>query len=665
MEELSKQLSTELNKPITIHEVNGYWFQYRTPRFLLTNINYNESHLFIDSHLIQLYCNSKCDITIIIQMYKQTNEYKNSLDNEFNLDCAVTTFYDDDNVIDEVQIYISVGVSDYIKPVYAKTYLECYEKINKIITLKNELLSKYGTIKESNTRFVLDIDNDTNTLEFSLYEGDEDILAEEEDMIFRITVSTNKFLIHEVYNQLKNYFNSFIEKYDNDEFFRDRYMNSSIYIDMSYKDNNSNIDVEIPRYDSSITINSESKNIDFSVITEIYTEVINYIESCYCKIGSKNAISDVIVIYDSNKLVNICATYDKSNYHIEFQKKKLEANNYIEFTEKLEVIIFEEKKLLEEYKLKKVVEDRLKKELEKQKLEKQKLEEEKLLKQEKLAIELSKFLKEDVIVEDINNESFIISGEDINKKFKIKIVYFNYETKPLNSPLIRDIYFPDIPDIFPNIPNTTIRRIYNEVKNYRNINLKPEVIHYIDTHYTQTNVITFTTNITIKYDDCIFTGNNYIECNKKILEYVNMNELKLKEQESIKLKLKYGDKTVLTESYHVPTSCVNLVISNVDTEHIDLLDIIHNYPGNKIVNGFIKQTNYANHIKYSNSFRDKPIFKISVLNCPNLKIINNIIDFENNCNLYIGNCPKLEFIQNYNNFSEIYIQNYRVKVITE
>ena len=52
--------------------------------------------------------------------------------------------------------------------------------------------------------FVLNIDNnDTNTLEFSLYGGDGDML--EQDRIFRITVSTNKFVIHEVYNQFKYY----------------------------------------------------------------------------------------------------------------------------------------------------------------------------------------------------------------------------------------------------------------------------------------------------------------------------------------------------------------------------------------------------------------------------------------------------------------------------
>jgi len=127
-------------------------------------------------------------------------------------------------------------------------------------------------------------------------------------------------------------------------------------------------------------------------------------------------------------------------------------------------------------------------------------------------------------------------------------------------------------------------------------------------------------------------------------------------------------KTYITPDDYLP-SIIYLVISNVDIEHIDLLDIIHNYSGNRIVNGFIKQINCANYEKYMNSnsycCKDKPIFNITIQNCPNLKIINNIIDFENNAHLKICNCSKLEFIQNYNNFSEIYIDNHRVKVVIE
>ena len=360
------------------------------------------------------------------------------------------------------------------------------------------------------------------------------------------------------------------------------------------------------------------------------------------------------------------------------EKTKIEVNNYIELSEIIQLKEEEEKRLKEEE------EKRLKEEEKRLKEEEKRLkEQEKQEKQEKLAIELSKFLKEDVIVEDIDNESFVISGEGINTKFKIKIVYWNYGTKPLS-------FLPNDPcDIFPNIPNTNIRHIYNQVKNYKNINLKPEVIYYIDTLYTQTNLCLLTTKFTIKYNDCIFSGNNYYECDNKILEYIKMNELKLKEQETVKLKeeqekvstrlkLKYGDKTDWTITYkkyvinNFQNLQLDLVITDVDIEYINLLDIIPNYQTNIIISGYIKNTNYVDYQDIGNKSVykcdlafPKHIFNITIQNCPNLKIINNIIHFENNCNLKIVNCPKIEFIQNYNNFTEIYMNNCLVKVVNE
>jgi len=667
MEELSKQLSIELNETITIQQVEGSWIKVegddnkycmnsRTAvlhRFLPTNIHKNELLFWLEYPNIHLFCNSKCDITTIIQMYNQTKEYKNNLDNEFNLDCFITTFYDDNNFIDEVIIYISTqddNISEYIVPVYAKTYLQCYEKINTIITLKNELLSKYGTIEKSGyeSKFVVNIDNnDTTTLEFSLYRGDEDMLEQDRD--FRITVSTNKLVIHEVYNQFKYYMNSFIEKFNNDDCFHDLYIDSSIYIDMSYKDNNSNVYVKISSgYNSHITIKCENKNIDFKSITEIYNEVINYPEDCYEKIVFRlNKTTEMNVIYNSNQVVNICATYNMNN---------ICADNIIEFMEKLEVIIFEERKLYEE--------DRLKKELEKQKLEQERIikEREKLEEDiKKIVVELSAQLKEDIKIIEFTNNSFIILGAGGDTKYKIKINVKYYC----------------------NIIHVDISKIYNEVRTFI-INDRLHNIYqlhlYIETDYTNS----CPNKITLKWDDNEISAKNYLECNQKIQEYIKLNKLildynltlKIKEEQekfATKLKLKYGDKTVLTKrndysklSNSYNTTCIiNVEISNVDIEHIDLLDIIYNYLGYRIVNGFIKQTNCANYAKYINGSIDKPIFNISVLNCPNLKIINNIIDFENNCNLRIDKCPKLEFIQNYNNFSEIYINNHKVKLITE
>jgi hypothetical protein len=664
-EELSKEISKELNETIIIYQVEGCWIKCHDDtnmycmslsnqvphRYFPTNINKNESLLLINgekNYKISLFCYSKCDITTIIQMYNETREYKNSLNKEFNLDCPITTFYNDNNVIDEVIIHISeYDLGEYIQPIYAKTYLECYEQINKIITLKNELLSQYGTIEESHSyesQFVLNINNnEIITLQCTLYDEYED--EYEEDIRIRITIDTNKLLIYEVYNQFINNINNFIKKFDNDDCFRDIYCDiGSIYIDMSYKHNNSNVYVKISSKGNphiTLTIKCENNNIDFSVITEIYNEVINYIAACHCN------ITEINVIYNSNNLVNISATYNMNNIY---------ADNYIEFTEKLEVILFEQRKLYEE--------DRLKKELEKQKLEQERIiKEQKKIEEDiqKIVLELSTQLKEDIIIKEFTNTSFIILGEGGDTKYKIKI---NVK--------------------YCNIIHVDISKIYNEVRTFI-INDRLHNIYqlhlYIETDYNNC----CPNKITLKWDDNEIYGQNYLECNQKIIDYIKLNKiildhklgLKIKEEQekfATKLKLKYGDKTVLSKSndylrssnnYDYKTSIINVAISNVDIEHIDLLDIIYNYSGYRIVNGFIKQTNCANYAKYINGSIDKPIFNISVLNCPNLKIINNIIDFENNCNLKIDKCPKLEFIQNYNNFSEIYINNHKVKLITE
>ena len=303
--------------------------------------------------------------------------------------------------------------------------------------------------------------------------------------------------------------------------------------------------------------------------------------------------------------------------------------------------------------------------------------------EKKMTIELSKYLKEDVIVKEINNAHFIILGEGINTEYRIKINinYFNIGNIPDINILLN---ISDIPNIFPNITNINIREIYTKVKNY--INLKPEKKCYIETHYTKTNTQFLIKKITLKYDDCEFYGKNYIECDSKILEYVKMNKLKLKESESIKikeeqekvvtkLKLKYGDKTdwiITYKNIRNQNLQLDLVISDVDIEYIDLLDIIPNYQANIIMNGYIKNTNYVDYKDIKNKsvhkcdiLIPKNILNITIKNCPNLKIINNIIHLENNCYLKIINCPKLEFIENYNNFSEIYKDNSLIKVFND
>ena len=653
-EELSNQISKELNETIIIYQVEGSWIKCHddtnmycmsfsnqvSHRYFPTNINKNESLLLINgaNYKMSLFCYSKCDITTITQMYNETIEYKNNLNKEFNLDCAITTFYNDNNVIDEVIIHISeYDLGKYIQPIYAKTYLECHEQINKIIILKNELLSQYGTIEDPHeSEFVLNIDNnEIITLQYTLYCNDDP-----DDISIRITVATNKLVIHEVYNQFRNYINNFIVPIlnEDDEYghLYDFYITSSMYIDMRYNDNKSNVSVKITShfYNCHITINSEISDITFIGITETYNEVINYISVCYHKLRYiNNKVFQEFNIIFNNNVVNIDAHIINRD---KFSDKHICATSYIEFTEKLEVIILDGKQLLEQERLNKLEDDT-----------------------QKIIMELSAQLKEDIVINEFTNKSFTILGIKVNGEYKIKI-----NVKYMHNTIYADI-----------------SKIYNEIRTFRNNNdlhKKYQFDLYIETYYTYCRFDKFV----LKWDDNEISGQNYFECCTKIAEYINVNQftlnqklaLKIKEKQekfATKLKLKYGDKTVLTKtnnyscSYNSNPSSINLVISNVDIEHIDLLDIIHHYLGNRIVNGFIKQTNCANYEKYMNSSTGKPIFNITIQNCLNLKIINNIIDFENNAYLKIDNCPKLEFIQNYNNFSEIYIDNQRVKVITE
>jgi hypothetical protein len=762
MDELSEQLSTQLNETIIITCTYGSWWNIVDDK--------NKIKLVIHSNT------QKLESTKIIQMYNEVREYRNSINKEFNLDCCIenntnnhhiTIKYDDccinaknyivlservkkieelknqilsfgkefnfscinfndhitieiNNIVDKVMITIYNNTTKFIEIynevreyrnsinkkynldcsikkcsnnitikydaiiIQAGSYIELTEHVKKLEELKNKILSFskdfdfiwndcdeiYSFDNQINNISInIDIDCAWNDLDIDLiiesyneiiaYKIDKDykfIIEYNDDVYFKIeknniidnmtytiSIETNKLSsIFEMYNQFREYINNNDKNFD---------------FDCNISNNNEHDKIDISSY-TDIDKNNEfnisiSNSNNITSIIKIFIEVKNYIKSIE-ENNKKKQILNFYAEYNESIVKNInLELYDRFSW----DKTKIEVNNYIELSEIIQLKEEEKKRLKEEE------EKRLKEEEEKQ---------------EKLAIELSKFLKEDVIVEDINNESFIISGEDINKKFKIQIVYWNYGTKPLS-------FLPNDPcDIFPNIPNTNIRHIYNQVKNYKNINLKPEVIYYIDTLYTQTNLCLLTTKFTIKYNDCIFSGNNYYECDNKILEYIKMNELKLKEQESIKLKeeqekvstqlkLKYGDKTDWTITYiNYPIyNIYNLVISNVEIEYIDLLDIIKTYPANIIINGYIKNTNYVDfqNIKDKSGCKVnwtlKDILNITIQNCPNLKIINNIIHCENNCNLKIVNCPKIEFIQNYNNFTEIYMNNCLVKVFNE
>jgi hypothetical protein len=416
-------------------------------------------------------------------------------------------------------------------------------------------------------------------------------------------------------------------------------LNESIYVSGDYLcDDKNNIKIYY------------NKISDITAIIQIYNELKEYKNNInkeydleYCCI-QKN-INDIAIGCE------ICS--DENN---------INATNYIELTEKIKKIV------------------------EKNRLEEEEIMKEWFEKEKRITIELSKILKEDVVIERIYNNSFIILGQCANTEYKIKIEYHNIGDIPKF--LHIDPIIPDIPNIFPNIPNSNIINIFNTVKRYINLNLNLKC--YFETYYTQTNSQFYITKFFLKCDDYEFSGKNYIECNQKIVEYVKMNELKLKEQESIKLKKeqekevqrlksKYGNKTDRTITCkkcknNIQTLKLDLTISDMDQyPQIDLLDFIPNYQENIIINGFIKKKNNVNYedIKNKSEYKcdlkdiSKYILNITIQNCPNLKIINNIIYFEKICNLKIVNCPKLEFIENYNNFSEIYVDNRLIKVVNE
>jgi len=613
-------------------------------------------------------CNKIDKITIImldninlIVIYNNVREYKNSINKEFNLDCCIETCYNNDLISNITLKYNNVNIN-------SKNYIKLTEKVKKIEEIRNQILSVdknfnirvnnnceeidyicfynninnigINNVKNSNIVSFIEIYN--QVIEYKInddyafyihynYNDDDDnniyikinieYVDEAEDVAYIISIDTKTTSTFEIYNQLREYIDSISKVF-----------NFDCNIDMTYKDNiivitdNGNIELTV------------SNNNNIKSIIEIYKEVNEYLNSINKEFG-----------YNISSCSNVKVCYGNDNIIKEIETCNICANNYIEFTEKLE-----EKKRLE-------------------KEEKRRLEDEKIrLENEKMAIELSKelskILKEDVIIKEIDNNSFVILIQYANTKYKIKITYYNIGN------------IPNIPNTFSNIPD-----IYTEVKNYKNkiINLKPDANCYIETHYTLINnpnntkyISNLINKITLKCDDYDFSVKSYYECDKKILEHVKMNE----EHETIKLKLKYGDKTDLTitykefsKSYTIKEHDItfDLVIYNVDIEYIDLLDFIPTYPANIIINGFIKNINNVNYdnIKFKLGCKvnwiPKHILNITIQNCPNLKIINNIIHCENNCNLKIVNCPKIEFIQNYNNFTEIYMNNCLVKVFNE
>lgn len=183
-------------------------------------------------------------------------------------------------------------------------------------------------------------------------------------------------------------------------------------------------------------------------------------------------------------------------------------------------------------------------------------------------------------------------------------------------------------------------------------------------------------NIILKYENEIIEATNYNELIEKIEEYLRKQILEstnlIKPLDYIIkiLKLKYGNELIYNINNNIENSLlIDFTISDVQIEYIDLFDIIPFYKGDIINNGFIKKGNYFDIDQIQNKLKyidyNNYIINIIIENCKNLKIINNVIHFQNKSCLRIFNCPKLEFIQNYNNFTDIYINNHLINVISQ
>ena len=578
MEELSKQLSTQLNETICIEELSH--------TYLLTDKN-NKIKISLDVLQNNL---------TIIEIYNQVREYKNNINKEFNLNSYIIIYYDEDNLIDQINLKIGkiemINGDDYIT---AKDYLKLNEKLIKIIELKNKLESLYGKIEEMhNTEFELDIDNDIITISYCIYYYDQSNNLD----LYPISITTNKILIYQIYNQFRNYINNFIKIFDIDNI---KYESISI----NYKDNDISAINYCYKYDYIIDIRKNNNNFNFNIqsLMEFFEEIKTYSKELYLKINNYSILNSVSVIYSDDYLVK--------SIDIKYNKCHICANNYVELTEKVQ----------------------------------NKLESDRLECENKLIMEFKKRLNKDIIVKQINKSSFIILRKVIGAtEYQIKI------------------YVNCIDDI------DKIIKIYKEVKSFReNMHFKYNLDWYIETEYIDYNI----NKINIKYDEYIINANDYGDCEKNIKSYL----IKKKQNE---IKLKYGENAYwnidCNNSYD---NCYYDLKISVNTKYINLLDIVPNILWNKIVNGYIKNTNVLNlgfiiNLTDHNENKDKKIiYRILVNNCPNLLNINNILElnkdriYNNIFNLITYNCPKLEFIENYNNFTEIIINHRLVKVVND
>ena len=697
---ISEQLSVQLNENINVYSTYNEWSIADFKNKIIININKGNTQ--------------KLESTKIIKIYNELREFKNNINKEFNLNCRIDIYYDSNELIQNITINYDANI------IKAINYIELTEKVKKIEELKNQILSFGKKLKNQILSFGKKLKKKSNInfyFNFSSTYDNNTIKIKINNIVDKVIINFNnkitKFI--DIYNEIWKYRNSInkefnldcnIEiyydsneliqkitiKYDKNNIEATNYIELtkklkkieelknkilSVKIDKDFKFSISHSDYDIDNiiYTNIVLtniINNTRISIKYKIIEtfEIYNQLSEYLNinsnewidyncdiimssykddsiivNCFNNgclntvnysvydrfniyINNKNIISIIKISNEVKKYIksiecnkkpiiyNFYAKYDENvveNIHLILEdsngdKISIEANNYIELTRKIRL----------------EPEERLK-EKEKEIIE-------------KMALQLSKQLNKDIIVKDITNNSFSILGEYINTEYKIKI---NVKYK--------------------NIININIGQIYNEVTKQI---IHKYVVSHIEIDYSNSDTNSSITKITLKYNDCIFSGNSFIEFNKKIEEYIKEQEkaaLKLKEkaeeqEKAALIKLKYGDKTDLLITYN------NIVISDVDIEYIDLLDFI---PYNKekiICDGKITDIFKSN----------EEISVITIKNCDNLKKINNYVfrrienyDYSsllngfnntsksNNINIKIINCPKLEFIEYYDKFTII------------
>ena len=266
---------------------------------------------------------------------------------------------------------------------------------------------------------------------------------------------------------------------------------------------------------------------------------------------------------------------------------------------------------------------------------------------------------------DMSNSEYIYVSNDEQDKNKI-IIKNNYNIESIIK--IYNSEYVKLNDYYKTINKQINLQSINAT--YHNDNIVKSIVVYCESEiFVVTNYLDFNDKIIKDREQRSFIVNNQYD-NQFNLDY--MIEI---------LKIKYGNELIYTISYNIRIIneinylTIDLLISNINLEYVDLLDIIPYYEGHMIINGFIKKGNYCDLNKMKNKLHNiyktiennncECIFNISITNSKYLKIINNIIYFQNACYIKIDNCPLLEFIQNYNNFSKIYIDNQLIQSITE